>query len=257
MQATPPATVVFQLAPAARKPIDWASAWPDAIAFVAGLAVARWAGWTAGDLIWSLWLSSLVVGYTTIVWTIGHPAAVLTVMAWRSRNLPTYSGHNAWIGFIAIVLVGVAFLLAFFTLHFGGFHFIHSGFLLSWFPLDAPGVAETDLRGKAAYLEVLRRYWIFLPSAFLSHRAVFMSTPLTLDAERWLKSLVKKGKTSQAFFVAPYANVVRLHLLIFFFGFAHWAQLENFAVYAGIYVAYFFPWRLLRRDGPAGRMMRS
>ena len=53
---------------------NWLSSWPDAVAFVAVLAVAWWAGWNAGDLVWSLWLSSLVVGYSTIVWMIGQPA---------------------------------------------------------------------------------------------------------------------------------------------------------------------------------------
>src|SRR5215210_8001790 len=88
MAITPEAHVVFQLKPAARS-IDWAafaSAWPDALAFVVGLGVARWAGWTTGDLIWSLWLSSLVVGYATIAWMIGAPALVFTFLAWKSRN---------------------------------------------------------------------------------------------------------------------------------------------------------------------------
>ena len=51
----------------------WASAWPDALAFSLGLAAAWWwAAWSAGDLVWSLWLSSLVVGYSLIVWTIAQ-----------------------------------------------------------------------------------------------------------------------------------------------------------------------------------------
>lgn len=247
MQNTPPATLVLQLAPAARKPIDWASAWPDAVALGVGLAVARWAGWSAGDLIWSLWLSSLVVGYATIVWMIGHPVFMLTALTWRSRNEPL-NGSNSLIGFVAVVFIGAAFMLAFFTVHFGGFHVVHAGFLLHFFPLDIPGVANPALAGKEVYLEVFRRYWVFLPSAFLSHRAVFMATPLTLDAERWVKSLVKNSKKSKGFFLAPYANVLRLHALIFFFGFAAYAGLDNFAVYAVIYLAYFFPWRLVLRD---------
>jgi len=247
MQNTPAATVTFQLAPAARKPIDWASAWPDALAFGVGLAVARWAGWTAGDLIWSLWLASLVVGYTTIVWMIGHPAVVLTALTWRPTR-EGLSSTGSLIGFTAIILFGAAFMLAFFTVHFGGFHFIHSSFLLHFFPLDGPGVAQSASGDKAVFFEVLRRYWVFLPSAFLSHRAVFMRTPLTLDAERWVAGLVKNAKSSKGFILTPYVNVLRMHGLIFFFGFAHFAGLDNFAVYAVIYMVYFFPWRLVRRD---------
>jgi hypothetical protein len=46
-----------------------------------------------------------------------------------------------------------------------------------------------------------------------------------------------------------------MHIFIFFFFFAHFAKLENFAVYAVVYAVYFFPWRLVRRRSfvtPAG-----
>src|SRR2546423_7369195 len=62
---------------------SWTSSWPDAAAFALGLAVARWAGWNTADLVWSLWLSSFVVGYSTIVWMIGQPAVTLAWLAWR------------------------------------------------------------------------------------------------------------------------------------------------------------------------------
>ena len=73
-----------------------------------------------------------------------------------------------------------------------------------------------------------------------------MNAPLTLDAKRWVESLAKNSKKSKGFFLAPYVNVMRLHVLIFFFGFAAYAGLDNFAVYVVIYMAYFFPWRLVR-----------
>jgi hypothetical protein len=253
MQITPEAHVVFQI-PSPRKSIDWAAwagAWPDALAFAVGLGVARWAGWTAGDLIWSLWLSSLVVGFTTIFWMILSPTAVFTGLAWKSRNELGNTSGSAFT-FIAIILAGAAFMLAFFSVHFGGFHYVHSGFLLYWFPIDVPGVAYPELGGKAVYLEVLRRYWVFLPSAFLSHRAVFMRAPLTLDAKRWFESFVgEKGKSAGEFFTEPYRNVLRMHGLIFFFAFAHFAGLENFAMYTVIYAVYFFPWRLVRAESSA------
>jgi len=45
--------------------------------------------------------------------------------------------------------------------------------------------------------------------------------------------------------MAPYKNVIRLHLLIFFFAGAHFLKLDSFLVYAVVYAVYFFPWRLL------------
>lgn len=63
----------------------------------------------------------------------------------------------------------------------------------------------------------------------------------------WLSAIARrKANTLDAPMMTPYRNVFRMHFLIFFFAFAHFAKLENFLVYAVVYAAYFFPWRLLR-----------
>ena len=247
MQSTPHATAALTL-PVGREKAspDWLSAWPDALAFAIGLGVARWAGWTAGDLIWSLWLSSLVVGFATIVWIIAEPTLALTFLIWRYRKESLSTPRQTAI-FLAILFAACAFFLAFFTVHFGGFHYIHSGFLLHFFPLDVPGVAHPEFGGRAVYLEVVRRYWVFLPSAFLSRRATFLRAPLPLDIKRW-DDAFKNGRKPQEYFVEPYRNVLRMHGLIFFFAFAHFLKLDNFAVYTVIYAVYFFPWRLVRGE---------
>jgi len=224
---------------------NWLSSWPDAVAFAIGLAVARWAGWNTGDLVWSLWLSSLVVGYATIVWMIGQPAAALALASWRDRALVD-SNPRTLIAFWLLLVAGVAFFLAFFTIHFVGFHYGHSQILISFFPIDpGDGGRATDTR-MSTYIEIARRYWIFLPSAFLTHRAAFLRKPLALSRDMSLTSLGGANKFGDLF-SEPYRNVIRMHLLIFFFFFAHFARLENFAVYAVVYAVYFFPWRLVRR----------
>jgi hypothetical protein len=230
----------------------WASAWPDALAFSVGLAVAWWAGWDAGDLVWSLWLSSLVVGYTLIVWTIAQPAFELGRTAWRGAAA---DGNTASLWPLWAILVGGAlFFLGFFTFHFGMFHYGHSQLLISFFPIDT-GRAQghTTWADMSTYVEVMRRYWTFLPAAFLAERAAFMRKPLSLGGDSSLVGLVGSvaGKRAKArdLMWEPYRNVARMHMLIFFFFFAHFAKLENFAVYAVVYAVYFFPWRLVRRPG--------
>jgi hypothetical protein len=228
---------------------NWASAWPDAVAFGLGLAVARWAGWNTADLIWSLWLSSLVVGYCTIVWMIGQPSFVLLRESWKERDTAG-AIPGALTAFRAVVLGGATFLLAFFTLHFGMFHYVHSQFLMSFFPIHAAGDAGHAPRaGLATYAEVVRRYWIFLPSAFLSHRAAFLRKPLTLDRDLSVTSFFSGDKRG-GLMMEPYRNVLRMHLLIFFFFCAHFLGLESFAVYAVVYAVYFFPWNVLQRPAP-------
>ena len=250
------------------QPTDtWSSSWLDAVAFVIGLAVAWWGGWNAGDLIWSLWLSSFVVGYATIVWMIGRPAvhpmhdlceyfqaADVVVQSSLEEGLGfaplearalVGADKRSVIIFCLLILGGAAFLLAFFTVHFGGFHYVHSQFLISFFPVDLPGSGRASHAGMATYVEVARRYWAFLPSAFLAHRGAFLRRPFSLGDNQ--SPSLAGGKTISGLFAEPYRNVIRLHMLIFFFFFAHFARLENFAVYAVVYAAYFFPWRLVRK----------
>jgi hypothetical protein len=229
----------------------WASAWPDALAFSAGLAVAWWTGWTAGDLVWSLWLSSLVIGYSLILWTIGQPAFAISRGAWKDRALMAQHPRSM-LALGAILVVGVLFFVGFLTVHFGMFHYGHSQFLIWFFPIDAGGgIGPGNDAGMATYAEVMRRYWTFLPAAFLAERAAFLKKPLPLGPGVSLAAAVasrsgKAGK-AQSLIWEPYRNVMRMHLLIFFFLFAHFAGLENFAVYAVVYAVYFFPWRLVRR----------
>jgi hypothetical protein len=224
----------------------WLSAWPDALGFVLGLAVARWSGWNAGDLVWSLWLSSLVVGYSTILWMIGQPTVALVRDAWKDRALAA-SQPGSVATFFSVVVAGALFLLAFFTVHFGGFHYVHSQFLITFFPINSVGATRATHAGMSTYMEVARRYWVFLPSAFLAHRAAFLRKPLSLGRELSIAAFSGNNRIG-GLLTEPYRNVVRMHMLIFFFVFAHFfAGLENFAVYAVVYAVYFFPWRLVRR----------
>ena len=98
----------------------------------------------------------------------------------------------------------------------------------------------------STYLEVARRYWPFLPSAFLAHRAAFLRKPLSLTRDFSVASLASGNKFGKLI-AEPYKNVMRMHMLIFFFFFAHFVGLESFPVYAVVYAVYFFPWRLVRR----------
>jgi hypothetical protein len=258
---------------------DWTDAWPDVLAFAVGLALAWRGKWTTTDLVWSLWLSSLVVGYATILWTILRPAMFLARGNWRGGTGWVRVGEGparpaSALLMLPFLLLGGLFLLAFFTVHFGGFHYIHSQFLGSFFPIHVDPTRRIQSVGMAEYAEVVRRYWVFLPAAFLAERAAFLSIPATpapdpsapkptLSREERLRRAMdgageaaggtKSGRRN-AFgdgIGAPYRNVVRMHLLIFFFGFAHAAGLESFAVYTVVYAVYFFPWRLVRR-GPVG-----
>jgi hypothetical protein len=197
-------------------------------------------------------LSSFVVGYATIVWMIGQPAVALAWASWLERDKVGASPRQIRI-FWLLILGGALFLLAFFTVHFGGFHYVHSQFLISFFPADLPGSGRAGSAGMTTYVEVARRYWPFLPSAFLAHRAAFLRKPLSFGHS--LSPSLEGGRSAKDLFAEPYRNVMRMHVLIFFFFFAHFAHLESFYVYAVVYAVYFFPWRLLRKTAvPAAQV---
>jgi hypothetical protein len=222
----------------------WAGSWLDAVAFAGGLAMAWWGEWKTTDLVWSLWLSSLIVGYSIIVWTLSAGARefVTNVAADRMPNMGL-----AKVGVGGLIGVGLVFSLAFFTVHFGGFHFVHSVFLAQFFPIDGAGVPRVGFPNLATYAEVFRRYWIFLPVAFLAERAAFKRfDPRPANSDVTAEAITRRKFGGGGELMAPYRNVIRMHLLIFFFAAAHFLKLESFLVYGVVYAVYFFPWRALR-----------
>lgn len=229
----------------------WVQAWPDALAFAGGLAVAGWARWETTDLVWSLWLSSLVVGYATILWLATATLREFAGNAWRDRS-PGAGAAKIVTG--AVIMAGALFTVAFFTVHFGMFHFVHSVFLNGFFPIEPESGRHFPQAGM--YLEVFRRYWLFLPAAFLAERRGFFAqapgtgtdTAVTAEAIARRKA---QGDFASGTMMAPYKNVVRMHLLIFFFAGAAMAKLDSFLVYAVVYAVYFFPWRLLKSKATA------
>jgi hypothetical protein len=252
-------------------PRTWSSAVPDLLAFVVGLAIVYVRGWSTTDLIWSLWLSSLVVGYALIVWAVLQPALELLGLGWRHRaeveTSPAWRNPRARMLMLGVALVGAAFYLAFFTTHFGGFHFIQSQFLLSSYPLGF----EYHTMNRATLAEVVRRYWPALPSAFLARRYAFTrrafggrgrvdqkwgqrsvaSDPLAHREQDSITPRSKWDEMGESRVFGPYLQVMRMQVVIIAFSALHAARRESFAVFAAVYALYFFPWRLLRRDEAA------
>jgi hypothetical protein len=229
------------IAPATAPRSRWSESWLDLLAFAGGLGVAWLQAWNTTDLVWSLWLSSLVVGYALIVWLVSAPLrSIVHGMRAERGNVPVGAGAAT----LGIVGVATLFGLAFFTVHFGGFHFIHSIFLNSFFPVDP--AAGRHFPNWATYAEVFRRYAWFIPAAALAERQAFRSPPRVADTAVTPGAIqARLGRGDMM--MAPYRNVIRMHLLIFFFAFAHFVRLDSFAIYAVAYAVYFFPWRLLRK----------
>jgi hypothetical protein len=205
----------------------------DAAGFALGLLLCLALGWNTTDLVWSLWLSSLVIGMATIgIGIVRMP-------------MPGPAGVAGF---------GKLFGLLFFAVHFGGFHFVHSQFLALFFPPGeghGGGVFGGGHFGPFAdYGLVFATYWPWLLAAAIAERDKLVRAwnpspaPGPLDALRKAaaEGSMPRLQGSRGPFAA-YANVVRMHLLIFFFAFTAAVGLDGFFVYAVVYAAYFWPWR--------------
>lgn len=225
---------------------------PNLIAFFIGLALAWFLRWETGDLVWSLWLSSLVIGYATILISIfcGAGAGVNAIndkeFSLKHRLLVVLGGF-----------VMALFPFVFFSFHFCGFHSIHSVFLSIFFPLeglpdDGFGDAFMNplLLWKSVFEHLMVPYGLFLIPAIIAERkAILKPLRLLRDDSVDESSNDKKtgsGKQVDELFVSPYRNVFRMHILIFFFAASHLLKLDSFAVYVVVSAVYFFPWSDLK-----------
>jgi hypothetical protein len=183
----------------------------DLLAFLIAVICVVTLQWEARDLIWGLWTCSLCVGYASIVTGI-----VATVV--RARGTTR----------IALAAGGL-FMLAFFTFHFGMFHFVHSVFLNHFFPLVGEPRGMPNIH--AILSTAVKSYWPLVLTTFLSR---FSDIPVA--------GIDLKGKKDP--FTKPYANVIRMHVLIFIFAGLHAARIAQLAVYP-VLALYFVPWRKL------------
>ncbi|RDE25209.1 hypothetical protein DV711_06550 [Motiliproteus coralliicola] len=232
----------------------------DLVAFLVGLGIAYAMQWQTRDLVWSLWLCSLVLGYLTLLSAILAGAVAVI----RGASQP---GVNRGVLLPLLLAIGGGglFFLAFFSFHFGAFHAGHSVFLNSFFPIegmpdDGFGDAFMNplLLWTLTFEHLMVPYGIFLLPAVLAERRHLLKPiidavrPEQDVADRELPETVQKPAEKRKSQMGdamsrPYMNVVRMHLLIFFFAFCHFLALESFIVYAVVYSVYFFPWSEIKR----------
>ena len=218
------------------------------------MGIAYFLKWEVKDLVWSLWLCSLVIGYLTVLSALGAGAYIgLSIVMHKDFKKELL---------IPMIIGGAAFglfFLIFFSFHFGGFHAGHSVFLQSFFPVEgvpATGFDKAFMNPPLLWVMVFRYlikpYGLFLiPTIIVERQLVFQPVIRAVrslcdgndhseDGKTSL-SILSKHPIGYAMF-RPYINVVRMHLLIFFFAFSAIMKVETFVVYATVYFVYFFPW---------------
>lgn len=261
--------------------------------FAITIILAIFYSWTAKDLLWSLWISSLTIGYFTILAGIagnlihgrmadesggngkkhdenslnpdpkklqntGAAMAVFFLLPMAgffgifSKITLIYAlfvglsvllavirfkaGHRdeSWIVKFFFNLVinfpATVFMLAFFTVHFGGFHFVHSIFLNGFFPLTGDTPFGKSIEGTFSL------FFTFITVSFTSYWP-FIVTSATSRLGGIVNAVSgKKGDM----FLEPYKNVIKMHMMIFIIAFMGGSGLHGYILYATL-VIYFFP----------------
>ena len=112
---------------------------------------------------------------------------------------------------------------------------------------------------KTVLLHLLPVYGLFLiPTVIAERKYVFASFTKAMKMVRdgtckeEVESVMQLAKTQKRPphdpFSRPYVNVIRMHLLIFFFAFCFMLKVHSFVVYAVVYFVYFFPWSEFKKD---------
>lgn len=237
---------------------------PDVVAFGLGVTFAWYTGWQTTDLVWSLWLSSLLIGFMTIILTILGGGNFVTKVDLSSSNAPRRE-VVAGIGLFMAV-----FLLLFFSVHFCAFHAGHASFLSSFFPV--PALESVDFHEvfmnpvgllSIALTELLPIYGVFTIPMLIVERHGFINAFRLADLRSRVESnspAPEQSETEEAanvaivnanrrslshLFTDPYRNVIRMHLLIIAFAVLQSLELDSWVGFMMVYIVYFFPWRAL------------
>lgn len=200
----------------------------DLLLFSAALAVALWQRDNGHSVVWGMWLSSLLIGYTYIV---------SSIVRW------VVATYRVSTGMFLFGLLNGLFLLGFFTVHFGGFHLGHAIFLNDFFPIPVAAERTGLFLHPEQYGWIVTQYWWFVVIALISERHGLFEkrAPLPSEPQSTKKAMSKMN------LMKPYAKVVRLHILIFVFAGAQALQWSEAAVLVIIHAAYFLPWRTFYR----------
>lgn len=207
----------------------------DLAGFALGIVLAVWNGWRTADLVWSLWLSSLVLGWLSI--------------ANGAMRSPLEPGADS-----STVFLSRLFVLGFFTVHFGIFHFVHSMFLTALFPLSngPSGMTTSELQ----YGRVFADYWPWLLCAALAERRMLFGRAAAEQRHRASPAVVAAQSAGARVRLSsrtlplpgfdpssPYKNVVRMHVLIFALLPMKFAGIGDSWSYVLVYAVYFWPRR--------------
>lgn len=185
-----------------------------------GVSLITALNWSQAEVIWGLWISSLWLGSVAI-----FNAAIQFVLGTKDRQS---------IYLLPFRILGATFLVAFFVVHFGGFHFGHAMILKAVMPLDG-------IEG-GAIIEKMQNIGNFPEIFLLLSQRFFPLVVGVIVLNSWVFKL--NHKNFIAGMILPYINVVRMHLLVILIIFAGNMQFDAQVVLGCTFFMYCWPIRV-------------
>jgi len=192
--------------------------------FIVIFVLARVENWTAGNMVWSLWITSLITGFCYLFAglvsnSIGSGILSEDSLVNRLFQDSIHSGIK-----YGLLIIGILFQLVFFTVHFGLFHFVYSIFLSQFFPIMDRS---------------FERFPDFLFFVNTSLKAYWPVILFTLFASiRKFQRILSQNEVD--FTKRAYVNVVKIHISIFLFAGVSATGIKEW-MFLLIFVIYFFP----------------
>jgi hypothetical protein len=192
--------------------------------FVVIFILARVENWTAGNMVWSLWITSLITGYGYLIAGIISNSFGNAILSEENLVNRLFQGSvHAGIKY-GLLIFGLLFQLGFFTVHFGLFHFVYSIFLSQFFPIMDRS------------FERFPDFLFFVSTSFEAYWPVILFT--LVASIRKFQRILSQNEVN--FTKRAYVNVIKIHLSIFLFAGLSATGINEW-MFLLIFIIYFFP----------------
>jgi hypothetical protein len=207
----------------------------DLLLFAVTLAAAVSLEWSAHDLVWGLWASSLLTGALFMLAAVVRMFRLPDIGVAFPDATPTPLTQVPWVR-IPVVAFFAVFTTAFFTAHYSLFHFVHGIFLNGFFPITRDEVFGTTPEQTLAWFGGL------VATAFAAYWPVAVAAALTRRRQLIKAATPQPGleEKDQLDLLEPYKNVFRMHVFLILLGILGGMGFQNAALYLVLFL-FFFP----------------
>lgn len=218
----------------------------ELLMFLFSLAAAYLLKWNNTDLIWSFWITSIVVGYVSIFRTTVVSIKFLAKLVLNPgdvknfRSLPT-AGKLKIAAFVLSIIPTSLFFIIFLSFHFCIFHLL----IAYWLQMIVPNSSITEILSGAKGGEFYISFQI-IKALFFSYWIIVIQKLIFNYRNYWKNSGNNADPAKFDFFsleniARPYVQVVRIFALMVLLFVLNSVQVNQYLIYVMIYTLFFFP----------------